>query len=272
MAPDVGIVHGELLLALTPPDVPAADAEFERAAELAGDRGARMAQLQALTHLAVLRRGAPSEADAVPALQERLRRLHGGVRLAAPRRGPRRLGAVAPSLVTFGGCSTFRRASDRGASMYNLRNRSFLKEVDFEPDELRHLLKLSEALKTAKYAGNEVQRLEGKEIALIFEKTSTRTRSAFEVACLRPGCARHLPRPVRLPARATRSRSPTPLACSAGCTTPSSSGARPRTTSRSWPGSPACPSTTASPTSGTRPRCSPTSSRCTRRAASPTTR
>ena len=40
--------------------------------------------------------------------------------------------------------------------MYNLRNRSFLKEVDFEPEELRHLLKLSEALKTAKYAGNEV--------------------------------------------------------------------------------------------------------------------
>ena len=66
--------------------------------------------------------------------------------------------------------------------MYNLRNRSFVKEVDFEPEELRHLLKLSEALKTAKYAGNEVQRLQGKEIALIFEKTSTRTRTAFEVA------------------------------------------------------------------------------------------
>ena len=71
--------------------------------------------------------------------------------------------------------------------MYNLRNRSFVKEVDFEPDELRHLLKLSEALKTAKYAGNEVRRLEGKEIALIFEKTSTRTRSAFEVASFDQG-------------------------------------------------------------------------------------
>ena len=71
--------------------------------------------------------------------------------------------------------------------MYNLRNRSFLKEVDFEPEELRHLLKLSEALKTAKYAGNEVKRLEGKEIALIFEKTSTRTRSAFEVASFDQG-------------------------------------------------------------------------------------
>ena len=58
--------------------------------------------------------------------------------------------------------------------MYNLRNRSFVKEIDFEPQELRHLLALSEALKTAKYAGNEAKRLEGKEIALIFEKTSTR--------------------------------------------------------------------------------------------------
>ena len=70
MGPDVGIVHGELLLALTPPDVPAADAEFQRAAELAADRGARMAQLQALTHLAVLRCGAAGEAEAVHTLRE----------------------------------------------------------------------------------------------------------------------------------------------------------------------------------------------------------
>ncbi len=66
--------------------------------------------------------------------------------------------------------------------MYNLRNRSFLKEVDFEPVELRFLLDLAKALKTAKYAGTEARHLEGKEIALIFEKTSTRTRAAFEVA------------------------------------------------------------------------------------------
>jgi ornithine carbamoyltransferase len=70
---------------------------------------------------------------------------------------------------------------------FNLKNRSFLKEIDFEPRELRYLLKLSEALKMARYAGNEVKRLEGKEIALIFEKTSTRTRSAFEVACYDQG-------------------------------------------------------------------------------------
>jgi ornithine carbamoyltransferase len=71
--------------------------------------------------------------------------------------------------------------------MYNLRNRSFLKELDFEPGELRFLLRLSGALKTAKYAGTETPRLAGKEIALIFEKTSTRTRSAFEVAAFDQG-------------------------------------------------------------------------------------
>src|SRR4051795_8962403 len=70
---------------------------------------------------------------------------------------------------------------------FNLRNRSFLKEIDFEPNELRHLLRLSEALKLAKYAGTEVKRLGGKEIALIFEKTSTRTRSSFEVAAFDQG-------------------------------------------------------------------------------------
>jgi ornithine carbamoyltransferase len=70
---------------------------------------------------------------------------------------------------------------------YNLKNRSFVKEVDFEPRELQFLLQLSEALKVAKYAGNEVPRLAGKEIALIFEKTSTRTRSAFEVAAFDQG-------------------------------------------------------------------------------------
>lgn len=71
--------------------------------------------------------------------------------------------------------------------MFNLRNRSFVKELDFEPRELRFLLQLSEAVKVAKYAGTEVRRLEGKEIALIFEKTSTRTRSAFEVAAFDQG-------------------------------------------------------------------------------------
>lgn len=64
----------------------------------------------------------------------------------------------------------------------NLRNRSFLKELDFSPVELRFLIRLGADLKTAKYGGYEQQRLVGKNIALIFEKTSTRTRTAFEVA------------------------------------------------------------------------------------------
>ncbi|MCC7163693.1 MAG: ornithine carbamoyltransferase [Anaerolineae bacterium] len=65
---------------------------------------------------------------------------------------------------------------------FNLRNRNFLKEIDFTQEEFLYLLKLSADLKAAKYGGYEQQRLKGKNIALIFEKTSTRTRCAFEVA------------------------------------------------------------------------------------------
>jgi ornithine carbamoyltransferase len=71
--------------------------------------------------------------------------------------------------------------------VYNLRNRSFLKEIDFSSRELEYLLRLAGALKAAKYAGTETRRLRGKEIALIFEKTSTRTRSAFEVGAYDQG-------------------------------------------------------------------------------------
>jgi len=71
--------------------------------------------------------------------------------------------------------------------MYNLRNRSFLKESDFSARELGHLLMLAAALKTVRYAGTEVPRLCGKEVALIFEETSTRTRSSFEVAAYDQG-------------------------------------------------------------------------------------
>src|SRR5512143_1957613 len=70
---------------------------------------------------------------------------------------------------------------------FNLRNRNFLKELDFTPEELKFLLKLSADLKAAKYGGYEQQRLKGKNIALIFEKTSTRTRCAFEVAAYDQG-------------------------------------------------------------------------------------
>jgi ornithine carbamoyltransferase len=70
---------------------------------------------------------------------------------------------------------------------FNLRNRSFLKELDFTPQELTFLLGLSLDLKKARYAGTEQQRLKGKNIALIFEKDSTRTRCAFEVAAYDQG-------------------------------------------------------------------------------------
>ena len=70
---------------------------------------------------------------------------------------------------------------------FNLRNRSFLKLLDFTPAEIKFLLKLSMDLKTAKYGGYEQPKLKGKNIALIFEKASTRTRTAFEVASFDQG-------------------------------------------------------------------------------------
>jgi ornithine carbamoyltransferase len=71
---------------------------------------------------------------------------------------------------------------------FNLKNRSFLKELDFTPHELRFLLELSEALKSAKYAGTEEPHLTGKNIALIFEKTSTRTRRCAGWISSTPTC------------------------------------------------------------------------------------
>ncbi|HSG87208.1 MAG TPA: ornithine carbamoyltransferase [Candidatus Limnocylindrales bacterium] len=70
---------------------------------------------------------------------------------------------------------------------HDLRNRSFLKLLDFSPQEIRFLLDLAADLKAAKYAGTETQRLRGRNIALIFEKTSTRTRVSFEVAAYDQG-------------------------------------------------------------------------------------
>jgi ornithine carbamoyltransferase len=68
------------------------------------------------------------------------------------------------------------------STVIDLRGRSFLKLADFTPDEIRHLLDLSAELKAAKKEGREEQKLVGKQVALIFEKDSTRTRCAFEVA------------------------------------------------------------------------------------------
>ncbi|MBK1851321.1 ornithine carbamoyltransferase [Marinobacter sp. 1-4A] len=70
---------------------------------------------------------------------------------------------------------------------FNLKNRHFLTLRDFSPQEIGFLLKLSKDLKAAKYAGTEVPQLNGKELALIFEKNSTRTRVGFEVAAYDQG-------------------------------------------------------------------------------------
>ena len=70
---------------------------------------------------------------------------------------------------------------------FNLRNRNFLTLLDFTPAEINFLLDLSISLKKAKYTGTEQQNLRGKNVALIFEKTSTRTRCAFEVAAMDQG-------------------------------------------------------------------------------------
>ncbi|MFA6199399.1 MAG: ornithine carbamoyltransferase [Bacteroidales bacterium] len=70
---------------------------------------------------------------------------------------------------------------------FNLKNRSFLKLLDFTPKEIQYMLDLARDLKRAKYTGTEEQRLKGKNIVLLFEKDSTRTRCAFEVGALDQG-------------------------------------------------------------------------------------
>ncbi|BCL68421.1 ornithine carbamoyltransferase [Vibrio nigripulchritudo] len=70
---------------------------------------------------------------------------------------------------------------------FNLRNRNFLKLLDYTPKEIEFLIQLSQQLKAAKYSGTEQKKLVGKNIALIFEKASTRTRCAFEVAAFDQG-------------------------------------------------------------------------------------
>ncbi|MEE4489573.1 ornithine carbamoyltransferase [Streptomyces sp. BE230] len=71
----------------------------------------------------------------------------------------------------------------------DLAGRHFLKELDFTGEEFRGLIELAAELKAAKKSGTEVQQLRGRNIALIFEKTSTRTRCAFEVAAADQGAS-----------------------------------------------------------------------------------
>src|ERR1700751_928226 len=70
---------------------------------------------------------------------------------------------------------------------FNMRNRSLLTVQDYTHREFRYLLDLARDLKRAKYARTEQKHLQDKEICLIFEKTSTRTRCAFEIACYDQG-------------------------------------------------------------------------------------
>ena len=120
-----------------------------------------------------------------------------------------------------------------------LHNRSFLKELDFTAEEWNSLLELAAQLKADKKAGREVKRLTGKNIALIFEKTSTRTRCSFEVAAYDQGAQVTYLDPLRIPRWVTRSPWRTPLGCWAASMTASSSAARSRSTSRLWLSSPA---------------------------------
>ena len=80
----------------------------------------------------------------------------------------------------------------------NLKGRSFLTLKDFTPDEIRYLLKLAANLKDKKRAGIRGKTLEGKNIVLLFEKASTRTRCSFEVAA-KDERRRHLPDPLHVP-------------------------------------------------------------------------
>jgi len=93
-------------------------------------------------------------------------------------------GKQANSQLNFGYSTEF----EGGITMpFNLNNRSFLKLIDFSKRDLVYILDLARDLKRAKYAGTEVQHLRGKNIVLIFEKASTRTRCAFEVAAYDQG-------------------------------------------------------------------------------------
>src|SRR4249919_1558870 len=78
-------------------------------------------------------------------------------------------------------------ATDHPAVAAAMRGRHFLTMTDYSADEIRYLIDLSAELKAAKREGREQQKLVGKEIALIFEKDSTRTRCAFEVAAYDQG-------------------------------------------------------------------------------------
>jgi ornithine carbamoyltransferase len=125
-----------------------------------------------------------------PLPDRRRHRDHPGGRLRA-RPGPRRAAlhhlphGTRSSRRTRGG--DVMESAVQGDNVANLRGRSFLKELDFTVEEWTHLLDLAQRLKFERSIGTTHQRLAGANLALIFEKASTRTRSAFEVAAHHQG-------------------------------------------------------------------------------------
>src|SRR4028119_2239375 len=105
----------------------------------------------------------------------------------ASRWSPSRATSSDAAGVARAACRARSREKESEFMAFNLRNRSFVKEIDFTPKEWKFLLDIAAELKVAKYAGSERPRLVGKNLALIFEKTSTRTRCAFEVAAFDQG-------------------------------------------------------------------------------------
>ena len=121
----------------------------------------------------------------------------------------------------------------------DLTNRSFLKLLDYTPEEIEGLLDLAADLKAKKKAGIRHDALRGKNIALIFEKTSTRTRCSFEVAAHDLGME-----VTYLDRRAARSARRSPLLTPPGCWARMFDGIEYRATARAswkiWPTTPVC--------------------------------
>ena len=122
----------------------------------------------------------------------------------------------------------------------NLNGKSFLTLLDFTPDEITGLLDLAAALKAKKKAGVPHDTLRGKNIALIFEKTSTRTRCSFEVAAHDLGM--HV---TYLDPTGSQIGKKESIADTARCMTASNTAASARASWKSWQNTPASPSGTA---------------------------
>ncbi len=145
------------------------------------------------------------------------------------------------------------------STVINLSGRHLMKLADFSPEEITYLIDLAAELKAAKREGREEQKLVGKEIALIFEKDSTRTRCSFEVAAYDQGA--HVtfigPGGSHMGHKETAKDTARVLGRMYDAIEYRGFARKRRS---SWPSGRACPSTTASPTNGTRRRSSPTSS------------